>query len=83
MRGIKEYGQSFDEVPILHMVVSMCLTSAALSLAHHLLSLFLSPFLGSMSDYLSEGGMENTMEKDNIVGASSHYCPNCTKFQSY
>ena len=55
LRGFEEYGKSLDEVPIYCMVVSTCPTAAALSVAHHIASLFLSPFLGSMLDFLGEG----------------------------
>jgi hypothetical protein len=71
MREFKEYGESVGEVPIRCMVVSACPTSAALSLAHHLASLFLSPFLGSMLDFLGKGGMEDNVEKDDAVDFSS------------
>jgi hypothetical protein len=71
LRGFEEYGESMDEVPIYRMVVSACPTSAALSVAHHLASLFLSPFLGSMLDFLGESGMEDTLEKDNLTDISS------------
>ena len=46
LRGFEEYSRSWDEVPIYHMVVSASPTLAALSMAHRLASLFLSPFLG-------------------------------------
>ena len=44
--------------------------SVALSAAHHLASLFLSPFLGSMLDFLGEGGKEDTLEKDDLTDIS-------------
>jgi hypothetical protein len=53
------------------MVVSASPTSAALSVAHRLASLFLSPFLGSMLDFLGEGGMEDTLEKDDLTNISA------------
>ena len=53
------------------MVVSASPTSAALSVAHHLASLFLSPFLGSMLDFLGEGGMEDTLEEDDLTDISA------------
>ena len=52
------------------MVVSASPTLAALSVAHHLTSLFLSPFLGSMLDFLGEGGMEDSLEKDDLTDIS-------------
>jgi hypothetical protein len=69
MRGIKEYGPSLEEVPIHHMVVSTCPTSAALSFPHHLVLLFF-PFLRSMADFLGAGGMEDTIEKGDISATS-------------
>ena len=71
LRGFEKYGKSLDEVPISCMVISACLTSAALSLAYHLASLFLSPFLGSMLDFLGERGMEDTLEKDDLTDISA------------
>jgi hypothetical protein len=71
LRGFEEYGESLDEVPICRMVVSACPTSAALSLAHRLASLCLSPFLGSMLDFLGERGMEDTLEKDDLTDISA------------
>lgn len=70
MRGIEEYGRSPEEVPICRMVISACPTSAALSLAHRLASLFFSPFLGSMADFLGAGGMEDVIEKGDISASS-------------
>jgi hypothetical protein len=70
LRGFEEYGKSPGEVPIYRMVVSASPTSAALSVAHRLASLFLSPFLGSMLDFLGEGGMEDSLEKDNLTDIS-------------
>jgi len=70
LRGFEEYGKSQDEVPINRMVVSASPTSAALSMAHRLASLFLSPFLGSMLDFLGEGGMEDILEKDDLTNIS-------------
>ena len=67
LRGFGEYGNSQDKVPIYRMVVSASPTSEALSMAHHLASLFLSPFLGSMLDFLGKGGMEDSLEKDNFT----------------
>ena len=52
------------------MVISASPTSAALSVAHRLASLFLSPFLGSMLDFLGEGGMEDSLEKDDLTDIS-------------
>jgi len=71
LRRIEEYGESLDEVPICRMVVSSCPTSVALSLSHCLDSFCLSPFLGSMLDFLGERGMEHTLEKDNLVDISA------------
>jgi len=71
MREFEEYDESLDEVPIYHMVVSACPTSAALSLAHGLASLFFSPFLGSMLDFLGERGMEDTLENDDLIDISA------------
>jgi hypothetical protein len=51
--------------------VSACPTSVALSLAHHLVSLFLSPFLGSMLNFLGDGGMEDIMEKGDVIDISA------------
>ena len=70
LRGFEEYGKSWDEVTIYCMVISASPTSAALSVAHHLASLFLSPFLGSMLDFLGEGGMEDSLEKDDLTDIS-------------
>jgi hypothetical protein len=70
MRGIEEYGPSPEEFPICCMVISTCPTSAALSLAHHVMSLFFSPFLGSMADFLGTGGMEDIIEKGDISASS-------------
>ena len=69
-RGFEEYGNSWDEVPIYHMVVSASPTLVALSMAHCLASLFLSPFLGSMLDFLGKRGMEDSLEKDNFTDIS-------------
>ena len=71
MRGFKEYGHSVDEVPIHHMVVFACPTSAALLLAHCLASTCLSPFLGSMADFLGAGGMEDVIEKGDPINVSA------------
>jgi hypothetical protein len=70
MRGIEEYGPSPEEVPIRRMVISTCPTSAALSLAHYLVLLFFSPFLGSMADFLGARGMEDVIEKGDIFASS-------------
>ena len=66
----EEYGKSQDEVPIYHMVISASPTLVALSVAHCLASLFLSPFLGSMLDFMGEGGMEDSLEKDDLTDIS-------------
>ena len=71
MRGFEEYGESLEKVPIYHMVISVCPTLAALSVAHHLASLFLSPFLGSMLDFLGKGGKKDTLEKDDLTDISA------------
>ena len=47
------------------MVIAASPTLAALSMAHHL-----SPFLGSMLDFLGKGGMEDSLEKDNLTDIS-------------
>ena len=60
-----------DEVPIRHLVISACPSSAALSLAHRLVSLFFSSFLGSMLDFLGKRGMEDTLEKDDLTDISA------------
>ena len=70
LRGFEEYGKSQDKVPINHMIVSASPTLVALSVAHRLASLFLSPFLGSMLDFLGEGGMEDSLEKDDLTDIS-------------
>ena len=70
LRGFEEYGKSWDEVPIYHMVISASPTSVALSMAHHLASLFLSPFLVYMLDFLGEGSMEESLKKDDLTDIS-------------
>jgi hypothetical protein len=70
MRGIEEDGHFPEEVPICCMVISACPTSVALSLAHRLVSLFFSPFLGSMADFLRAGGMEDVIEKGDTSASS-------------
>ena len=71
LRGFDEYGKSQDEVSIYRMVISASPTSAALSMAHCLASFVLSPFLGSMLDFLGEGGMEDSLEKDDLSDISN------------
>ena len=63
LRGFEEHNRSLDDVLIYHMVISACPT-------YHLASLFLSPFLRSMLHFLSEGGMEDTLEKDDLTDIS-------------
>ena len=70
LRGFEEYGKSQDEVPIYCMVISTSPTSVALSMAHRLASLFLSHFLRSMLDFLGKGGMEDSLEKDDLTDIS-------------
>ena len=70
LRGFEEYSESQDEVPIYCMVVSASSTLAALSMAHCLASLVLSPFLGSMLSFLGKGGMRDSMEKDDLTDIS-------------
>ena len=70
LRGFEEYSESQDEVPIYRLVISASPTSAALSMAHRLASFVLSPFLGSMLDFLGEGGMEDSLEKDDLTDIS-------------
>ena len=71
MREFKEYGKSMDEVLICHIVISACPTSAALSLTHHTVSFFLSPFLGSMPDFMGKGGMEDSVEEGDAIDVST------------
>ena len=70
LRGFEEYGKSQDEVPIYHMVIFAFPTLVALSVTHCHASLFFSPFLGSMLDFLGKGGMEDSLEKDNLTDIS-------------
>ena len=70
LRGFEEYSKSWDEVPIYRMVVSASPTLAALSMAHCLASLVLSPFLGCMLDFLGKGGIEDSLEKDDLTDIS-------------
>ena len=70
LRGFEEYGKSWDEVPIYCMVISASPTLVAHSVAHCLASLFLSPFLGSMLDFLGKGGMKDSLEKANLTDIS-------------
>ena len=71
LRRIEEYEETLDEVPICCMVISACPSSAALSLAHHLVLQFFSSFLGSMLDFLSKRGLEDTLEKDDLTNISA------------
>jgi hypothetical protein len=72
MRRIKEFGPNLDgEVQIRRMTVSACPSATGLLLVHHFLSCFFSFFLGSMSDYLEEGGVEDAGEKGEPLGIST------------
>ena len=70
LRGFEDYAESLNKVPIYCMVISAC-PHQWLSVAHHLASLFLSPFLGSMLNFLGGGGMEDTSEKDDLTDISA------------
>jgi hypothetical protein len=60
-----------DEVSIYCIVISACPTSVALSLAHCLVSLFLSSFSESTLDFLGQGWMEDNVEKGDAVDFST------------